>query len=211
MLSLDLGLQAPAPLQQADEGQRSEDCRVRVGESDDREAGGLERRPQVAAVIAPDFVAEHRVIAAQERHRCDVDDGVAARFEQAVHFSDCGALVRGLEGIQHVEGRDEIERRARERHRRDAGPREMPASGFAADAQADLGQVEAERAAEGAEQIDVRAGAAAAVEQQRIAAAGDGACDKRRDEGAESAEPEMSRFRLRGGAQQMFHAAIVAW
>ena len=45
--------------------------------------------------------------------------------------------------------------------------REARAAGFTADPQADFGQVEAERAAERAEQLDVRAGAASAVEQQR--------------------------------------------
>ena len=91
--------------------------------------------------------------------------------------------------------------------RRDARAREARAARLTADLQAGFGQVEAERAAERAEQFHVRAGAASAVEQERTGPSGDRVSDERRDECAKPAEPEMTRFRDRGRAQQMIHAA----
>src|SRR3954471_23635778 len=71
------------------------------------------------------------------------------------------------------------------------------------------GQVDALGAPKSIEELQIRAGAAAAVQHPRRSAAASlarGVPEQRRDESAEAAEPEMTRFRSRGRAQQAFHA-----
>src|SRR5206468_8257997 len=101
---------------------------------------------------------------------------------------------------------DQVECRAREGRRGDRRTREPPAPGLAAKAQTDGRQVEAVGAAESGEQIDVGAGAAAAIDKARVAPRADGALQKGGDEGSQAAEPEVTRLGARGGAQQMLHA-----
>ena len=151
-------------------------------------------------------MAQDGVIAAQRRHRGDVDDRVAARFHQAKHLADRAPLVDLVERVEDVEGSDEVERAARKRRRHDARAREAPAPGLAPNPQAWRAEVEPVRASGRAEPLDVRAGPAAAVEDERRGASGCGDFDERADEGAEAAEPEVPRFRFRGRAQQTFHA-----
>src|SRR5207237_3401320 len=124
---------------------------------------------------------------------------------------DRAALVRVLEGIEHVERRDDVECAARKRRRRDARAREMAASFVASDAQAGGAEIEPVRAAERAEPLEVCAGAAPAVEDERRDSARGGGPDERGDERAKAAEPEVPRLRSRGRAQQMFHARIVSF
>ena len=73
--------------------------------------------------------------------------------------------------------------------------------------QADLGQVEAVGAPEPSEQLEVGAGAAPAVEDPRACTAVERLANRGRDERAEAAKPEMTRFGARGGAQQVVHGA----
>ena len=70
-------------------------------------------------------------------------------------------------------------------------------------------QIEAVGAAEATQHLEVRAGPAAAIEERGFARPARAVPDEGRDEGAEAAEPEVARFRYRGRAQQVFHAAIV--
>jgi hypothetical protein len=58
-----------------------------------------------------------------------------------------------------------------------------------------------------AEQVDVRAGAAPAVEQRRMCDASGRLAQERRHEPSKSLEPEMARFGKRRGAQEMLHAS----
>src|SRR6185436_10601784 len=97
-----------------------------------------------------------------------------------------------------VERGDQVEGSRGERDGGDAGASEARAPLFQADSQPDLGQIEAVGAPVAVEPRNVGAGAAAAIEHPRIAGAGEGEFNERGDEGAESAEPEVARFR-RGG------------
>jgi len=160
---------------------------------------------EVHAEWARTNLAEHRVVTAKEVHRRHVDDRVPAGLEHPEHLGDRGPFRLVLERVEHVERGHQIEGGARKRRRRDVGAGEPPAAGFAADVQAGGAQIEAEGAAVRRQHLDVRAGTAAAVEEERVRPPGEGRLDERRDEGAEAAEPEVTRFRDRGRAQQVFH------
>ena len=151
------------------------------------------------------------MIAAQHRHRRDVDDRAAARLQQPEHLADRRPLVRLGQRIQHVERRDDVEAGAGKGNGGHAGAREARAARVTADAESGLGEVEPVGAAEAGEQCEVGAGAAAAIEQPRVRQSGGRALEQRRDECAEAAEPEVTRFRPCGCAQQVFHARIVSF
>ena len=71
--------------------------------------------------------------------------------------------------------------------------------------EADGREIEAVRRAVVSQQREVRARAAAAVEQLRAGTTRNGATDERCDEPTEPAKPEVVRLGARRGAQQMFH------
>jgi hypothetical protein len=151
------------------------------------------------------------VVTPQDLHRRHIDQGVSAGPEQPIHFRDGCSFVPVLEGIEDVKRRDQVERRAREGRRGDRRAREPRASGLAAKAQTDGGQVKAVGSAESGEQIDVGAGAAAAIDKARVAPLADRTLQKGGYEGSQAAEPEVTRLGARGGAQQMLHARIVSF
>ena len=109
--------------------------------------------------------------------------------------------------FDRMERGHEIERRAGEGRRADAGSCEPAPSRAARELKADRRDVESVRGAVAAEQLEIRARAAAAVEQARVGASGEGAPDERRDEPAEAAKPEMIRFGARRRAQEVVHVS----
>ena len=146
------------------------------------------------------------MVAAQDFHGRDIDQGITSGTDQPIHFVDCGALYRLLEGMQDVERGDDIERVAGERNGGDgcagkAGPPELPA-----DLKPGRREIEAECASVVPEQFEVGAGAASAIEQQRLRNASCGLAQQRRDEQTKPIEPEMVRFGERRRAQQVIHA-----
>jgi hypothetical protein len=199
--------QPSPPLQGADDQERRQQGEIRVGQTDDFESCAPEPLVEQAPAVTPDFVAQHRMVAAQRVHRRDVDDRVPARLQHAMHFGDRGALILVLERINDVERRDEVEGAGWERHGGHAGSRHPRHPRLSRDRQADRGEIEAERAAEAIEPCEVGARSAAAVEDGRIRSSSRRAPDQRHDEGPQAAEPEMASLGQRGTAQQVLHRA----
>src|SRR5581483_8445621 len=145
------------------------------------------------------------MIAPERFHRRNVDQRMASGPEQPIHLNERGPFDRLRQGVQDVERRHEIERRVGERGGGDRRPDQPRAASGATELQAGGGQVEAGRAAEALQPVEICAGAAAAVEDLHAAAAADGAPRDGERKRAESAEPEVARFGSRGRAQEMLH------
>ncbi len=124
-----------------------------------------------------------------------------------MHLRQRGPLICILERVQHIERRHNVERAGWKRRRRHAGARQAYSSHLAADRKACRGQVEPECGSKPAEQREIRAGAAAAIQNPWIRTIGGGVPEEGRDERAEAAKPEMTRLGARGGAQQVLHRA----
>jgi hypothetical protein len=77
--------------------QRHEDRGIGVGEADDLESRSREQAVQRIAAIAPDFVAEGRVIAAKRLHGCRIDDREASGLDQTKHLADRRVFDRFLQ------------------------------------------------------------------------------------------------------------------
>ncbi len=71
-------------------------------------------------------------------------------------------------------------------------------------------QVEAICPTKPVQQRQIAAGPTAAIEQTCVRSAGGRLSEERRDEGPKPAEPEVTRFRSRGGAQQVIHGRILS-
>ena len=140
------------------------------------------------------------MVAAQDIHRRDVDQGAPARPRDAEHLRDRRLFVGLLQGIQDVERRDEVEHAAGKGRGRHRGPGQPTAIQLASDVKSDLGTVETVRRAIPLEQREVGARAAAAIEDTRPDPAAQGLVDQGPDEPAEAAKPEMTLFRARRGA-----------
>src|SRR5262249_27754746 len=112
-----------------------------------------------------------------------------------------------VERVEHVERRHHVERTRRKWHRRDRSARNAAAARLAREARPDFGEIEAESRAETRKKLEVGTSSASAVEKTWSRPAGDGLSEQRRNEGPEPAEPEVTRFRLRGCAQQVLHGA----
>jgi hypothetical protein len=72
-------------------------------------------------------------------------------------------------------------------------------------------QVEPERPAEAAHELEIGAGSTAAIEQLRVRQAVGGAGEERLDEPPEAPEPEVARLGPGRRAEQMVHARIVSF
>ena len=96
-----------------------------------------------------------------------------------------------------------------ERNREDAGLRETSLRVRSREHRAGERDVEAGHAAKGTQHLHVGAGAAAAVENLRPVAAGDGLFDERSDEPGEAAKPEMRLLDAVGGLEKSTHSAGV--
>ena len=120
-------------------------------------------------------------------------------------FYQGGLLDRLFEGIKHVEGRHDIESVAGKGDGRHGRAGEPGPSGLAADGEAGRGQIEPERPAELAQELEVGAGAATAVQKPRVREALGCLPQQRGDEQSKAPKPEMAGFGTRRGAQQMLH------
>ena len=185
---------------------RGKEDSVGIGDSVDYEPRTREQGSEARPAVASQFVAQDGVIAPQHLHGGHVDQQPRTRACHTVHFADSGVFDRVRQGIQDVERTDDIKRAARERNRPDGRTGQARASGFFPERKAACGEVEAECASVVPEQFEVGAGAASAIEQQRLRNASCGLAQQRRDEQTKPIEPEMVRFGERRRAQQVIHA-----
>ena len=100
-----------------------------------RNPAAFEQRAQARRAVAPQFRREHRVVAAQDRHRRHVDDQRPAGLEHPPHFGDRSALDRVGQAVEHVE-RVTMSNAPTGRGRRGAGPRHAREAGTPGDLQA---------------------------------------------------------------------------
>ena len=119
------------------------------------------------SAVALHLAAEDGMVAAQDVHGGDVHNDVAAGARDAVHFCHRGALLRLVQGVEHVERGHDVERVRRKGDVGHAGERQAGSARLASDAQADRGQIEAVGASEAREELEVVARATPAVEQGR--------------------------------------------
>ena len=145
------------------------------------------------------------MVAAQHLHGRHVDQKPAARLRHPVHFANRRVLDRVGQGIQYVEGSDDIERGVGKGDRTDGSAREPLSAGRSTKFQAAGGEVEAECQTESPEQVEIVARAATTVEQSEIGPVGCCTFEKWRDEVAETAKPEMALFGGRCRTQQVIH------
>ena len=127
--------------------------------------------------------------------------GARMRWNSA---STCRADVR-REALQDVEAGDHVEGVVAKRHMHDAGLREPMRPVVLGELETGPREVESVRGAVLGEHRQVHAGAAAAVEQAPRWVCRDGARHERRDECAETLEPEMFAFGAASGFEQEIH------
>ena len=145
------------------------------------------------------------MVAAEELHCGDVHHRKAAWLRDAEHFGDGGGLIALRKRIQHIEGGDDVKGIARKGKRRYSGPSQARASGLSADFESESCQVEPESASKLSEQLQIVAGAAAAIEKKGVVAAFGGLTEQRGDEQAEATKPEMPRLGTIGLLQHAVH------
>ena len=96
-------------MQRAQRQDRQEQGLIRVRQTNDVEAGARDEPAQPRSIVAPELVAQDRVIAAEDFHGRDVDEDEAAGFEQAVHLRNGRGLFLFRKRVQDVERRNQIE------------------------------------------------------------------------------------------------------
>ena len=164
---------------------------------------------ELGALVAADLAAEHGMVAFEKIQRRDVDDDLSSWPQHPIHLIERSALHFVVEGVEDVERGDQIEltRREGQLRRRGAGDERLAVvPGVGQSAPRD---VDAAGAAVPAKHRQVVAGAAAAIEDQRIGDAGGGPDEQRRDEAAKTLEPEVSTLGARGGFEQSVHVVRV--
>ena len=186
-------------------GDQRKEHGVRVGDPQDLEAPSLEPLAQQARRIAADLAAEHRMIAPEHVERRHVHQEGSPRLEHAVHLGDGGPLALLGQAIQNIEGRDDIEGIAGERNGGGACLGDSTQTELSGELEAPPGQIEAARAAVVFEAQEVRAGAAAAVEDPGAGEAGGRLFEERLHESCEAPIPEVPLFGRVGRLEQLVH------
>jgi hypothetical protein len=107
-------------------------------------------------------------------------------------------LVLVVEAVEHVEGCDQVEARSRERDTRDVSLDDTLAVRLSRERDPRPGQVEPVGVAERFKQVEIRSGAATAVEHAGAGKALNRLLQEGTDEAAEAPEPEMPLLRPKG-------------
>jgi hypothetical protein len=133
------------------------------------------------------------VLAVQHLQRGDVQQQPAARLQHARHFLDRRLFDRVGQNLEDVERRRQVDGAARERDVADARLDDaMPVR--AGELGADARHIEAGRAAVGPQHLEIRSGAAAAIENPRRRPPFSGAHERGLDVLTEAAKPEVRLF-----------------
>ena len=145
------------------------------------------------------------MVASQHLHGGDIDQQPTARPGHAVHFANRRLLDRVRQGIQYVEGSDDIEGGIGKGNRCDRRACRAYASGGASQFQTARGEIEAEGSPELPEKFQIIAGAAPAVEQLEVGPATSRALEEWPDEEPKATKPEMALFSGGCRSQQVVH------
>ena len=154
-------------------------------------------------MVAPDLSAEHGMVAGEHFYCGNVDDDLSSWPQHPIHLIECVPLHLVVEGVEHVERGDEVELAGRERQSSRGCTGDAHFAEAASVGESTPGDVDPAGAAVAAQHREVVSGAAAAVEDERIAAAGSGALEQRLDEPTESVEPEVIPFGAGRGFEQV--------
>ncbi len=144
--------------------------------------------------MAVRLLRQHGMLAVQDLQRGHVQQQPSAGFEDAPHLEDRRLFDGVRQHLEHVERGHQIERAAAKGDVADGGLGDAMAVGLR-ELGADARQVEPDGAAKGPQHLEIRAGAAAAIEDPRRRHAGGGAGDRRAHVLAETTKPEVRLLR----------------
>ena len=160
----------------------------------DLEAAVLDDGAEAARGVSPHFLREYRMLAVQDVERRHMQEEPAARLQHARDLGDGRSLDPIGQGLKDVERGDEIERAAAKRDVGDARLRhgvtvrlrKLRAGG---------GQIEAHRPPVAPQHLEIRSGAAPAIENARRVDAGHGARERGFHVLPETTKPEVRLLR----------------